>query len=420
MSREPTLWPLLTPFERSGDDSFCAVSARGVRVTFADGTERLCGTSGLWNVNLGYGNEAIADAACRALRDASYLTVWGFENTYARNAADALIGLARNHAYARVLFSTSGGAANDAAMKIARHFHTLTGLGNRRFILGLRGGYHGLTFGAFALSDVSLGREIYCVDRRFVGHVPTEDPGVLERVLKEIGNSVAAIFVEPVIGNGTIPLSDSFISTLFSKREEYGYLVIADEIATGFGRAAPAFFASDLWPAAPDVLLTAKGMTNGTQAASAVLVSHSVFEAFRSRNALLGHAETQAGTPVVCASILATIEEMNRLNALTAGERLARNLSEALRALVGKVPLVVGTRGKGCMQSLLLGWTDGSPLTPPEVDTVVEAIRLAGALIHPGPNSIQLLPALVYTPEDLRLLLACVCDGLARCASSRT
>lgn len=78
------LWPSMLPPEHQGRDDLCAVSARGVRVRYADGRELLCGTSGLWNVNLGYGNPVIAGAVADALRDASYLSVYQYENAYAR------------------------------------------------------------------------------------------------------------------------------------------------------------------------------------------------------------------------------------------------------------------------------------------------------------------------------------------------
>jgi adenosylmethionine-8-amino-7-oxononanoate aminotransferase len=418
MTTETALWPLLTPFAQHGDDAFCAVSAEGVRVRFADGTEKLCGTSGLWNVNLGYGNAAVAEAAARALREASYLTVWGFENRWARSAADALVGLAGRETYARVVFATSGGSANDAAMKLARHWQALRDRGGRKIVLGLKGGYHGLTFGAFALSDVALGKAMYGVDRTSVGHVPA-DPAALRAVLREIGGRIAAIVVEPVIGKGAIPLSTEFLHAIFEGRQEHDYLVVADEITTGFGRVGPHVFASRTWPAQPDVLLTGKAMTNGTQAASALLISHRVFEAFQRRGALFAHAETQAGTPVVAASVLATVAEMERLSALALGERLSRALDGALRALVGRTPLVVGTRGAGCMRSLTLSWPDGSELSAADVDAAVEAVRRAGALVHPGPSCLLLLPALIYTTENIDQLLACISEGVSRLSALR-
>jgi adenosylmethionine-8-amino-7-oxononanoate aminotransferase len=411
-SKPKHLWPLMLPPEQHGLDELCSVSAQGVRVKFADGRERLCGTSGLWNTNLGYGNPAIAQAAADAIRDASYLSVWGYENSYARRAATGLVELAGSNHYARVMFSTSGGAANDMAMKLARHFHVIRGQGSRKIILGLHGGFHGLTFGAFALTTAKLGQKMYGVDRRLVGHIQPNDPAELATVLTRAGDRIAAVVVEPVIGTAAVPLHDEYVAELLRCRREYGFLIVADEVTTGFGRVGGAFFATQLWPEPPDILITAKGLTNGTQAASALIVAHTLAEAFTTSNSILGHAETQAGTPVVCATILATIAEMRRLNAVTRCDELSARLDVELSRMVGDVPLVSATTGKGCLRSLRLSNEDGTPLAQTEVPAVIAAIRDAGALVHPGPSCIQLLPALIYSDSDLGELLNYVKAGL--------
>ena len=412
MARLNPLWPLMMPVDEQGLDSLCAVSANGVRVTFANGRTLLCGTSGLWNSNLGYGNPAIAEAAGRALTNASYLPIWGFEHAYARNAAAALIELAGAEAFARVIFSTSGGAANDTAMKLVRHYHALQDDFDRRFILGLRGGFHGMTFGAFALTSAQLGQRLYGVDRRLVGHVQPNCADQLEDLLGRIGMQVAAIVVEPVIGTGAIPLDAEFIEALLKARREYRLLLVADEIATGFGRIGPGMFATAAWPEPPDVLIVAKGMTNGTQAASAILVSQAIAAAFMRDDVLFGHAETQAGTPVVGASILATIAEFSRLDALAKGAALSNDLDAALTRLELEIPLVVGRSGAGCLRAVRLGWPDGSPLAAGDIDAIVVRIREVGALVHPGPSCIQIIPALVYSPEELSELIDCVAKGI--------
>lgn len=416
MTNKPRhLWPLMLPPEQHGLDELCAVSAQGVRVKFADGSERMCGTSGLWNTNLGYGNPVIAQAAADALRDASYLSVWGYENSYARQAAAELIEVAGSNHYARVLFSTSGGAANDMAMKLARHFHVIQGQNGRKIILGLHGGFHGLTFGAFALTSAKLGQQMYGVDRRLVGHIQPNDPDELAAVLARVGDRVAAIVVEPVVGTAAVPLDEQYVAELLRGRREYGFLIVADEVTTGFGRIGGSLFATQLWPEPPDVIITAKGLTNGTQAASALIVSSAVAEAFTSSNSILGHAETQAGTPVVCASIIATIAEMRRLNAVTRSSALSARLDVELSGMVGEVPLVSATTGKGCLRALRLS-RGGTPLEQSEIPTVVAAIRAAGALVHPGPSCVQLLPALIYSDPDLDELLNRVKAGLANYA----
>ena len=139
-------WEFLIPPSGFGAVGRTAVSAHGTRVSFADGTQLLCGTSGLWNVNLGYGHPRIADAVARAFREASYLTLFRYGHEPAEQAAAALVDSAGADHFARVLFSTSGSAANDVVMKLARHYWMILGEPQRRVVVGLSGSYHGLTY----------------------------------------------------------------------------------------------------------------------------------------------------------------------------------------------------------------------------------------------------------------------------------
>lgn len=411
------LWPALLPPSQHGLDDRCLESAQGVHLTLRSGRQLLCGTSGLWNVNLGYGNEAIADAVARALREASYLGVFRYENTLAREAAAALVEVAGPDHYSRVLFSTSGGAANDMVMKVARQHHALRGDGRRRLVVGLRHSFHGLTFGSFALTGDDLDQRTYGVDRSLVRHVEANDVAGLERLMDRFGDQVAAVVVEPMLGTGAVPLDAAYLDALADLRERHGYLLVADEVATGFGRLG-AMFASHAWTRQPDVLVTSKGLTNGTTAAAAVLVTEAVAEPFVTADAVLAHAETQAGTATTAAAVLATIDEMRRLDAVARACRVGEWLDEAVDGLVAGDPRVSGASGVGCFRALRLRTGDGAELPQHEVGPVVDAIRAAGAVVHPGPNGIQLVPALVYTEEQVHELAGCVTEGLARYATS--
>jgi hypothetical protein len=299
------------------------------------------------------------------------------------------------------------------AMKLVRHFHVIQGHNERKIILGLRGGFHGLTFGAFALTTAKLGQQMYGVDRRLVGHIQPNDPAELAIILNRIGDRVAAIVVEPVIGTAAVPLDQQYVAELLRYREEYGFLLVADEVTTGFGRIGGTVFATQRWPEPPDVLITAKGLTNGTQAASALIVSKTVAEAFMTSGSILGHAETQAGTPIVCATIVATVAEMRRLNAVYRSSELSARLDLELSRMVDSVPFVNATTGMGCLRSLRLSDNDGTPLDQAKIPVIVAAIRDAGAIVHPGPSCIQILPALIYSDADLEELLHSVKVGLA-------
>ncbi|WP_424921716.1 daptide-type RiPP biosynthesis aminotransferase [Streptomyces sp. wa1] len=413
MTHQPNaLWPLMLPVEWQGDDDYCTVSARGVRLTFSDGQEVLCGTSGLWNCVLGYGNEAIAHAVYEALRDASYLSVYRYENVYARRAAEALREVAGSEHFGRVLFSTSGGAANDLVMKVVRHYFALRDEHARKGIVGLDGGWHGLTYGAAALTGVDLGHRVYGIDRRLVTHVRPNESEELETLLDKHRGRIAAVVVEPVLGTPALELSDAYMADLLRLRREHGFLLVADEVTTGFWRVGP-FFASQAWPEPPDILVTSKGLTNGTMAASAVIVSHDVAHAFVHAGAVLGHGETQAGTPAAAAAVLATLDEMRRLDGASLSTALSGRLDAELDALVDEVDQVSSTSGRGCLRAIMLRH-HGAPISDAEVTALVAAIRKEGALVHPGPSCVQILPALVYSPEDTSSLFNSIRAGIKR------
>lgn len=409
----------MVPYMAQGRSDLCLKAAYGTRVRLADGRELLCGTSGLWNVNLGYGNEAVAEATARALRDASYLGSWGYENVYSRAAAEAIVQIVGLGDSARVLFSTSGVAANHLAMKVARHYPVLKGAPDRRLILRLCDGFHGMAFGAFALTDGRLGQETYRVDRRSVGHLPANAVEAVNKVTTELGNRIAAVVVEPVIGNAAVPLDPAFVSALLDQRDRVGFLSIADEISTGFGRIGPNAYATQSWERAPDIVITGEALTNGTQAASAVVVSGTVADPFRSDAVLLGHAETQAGKAVAAAAILSTIEETRRLDSIERGAVVSARLDETLGAMPETVPLVTGASGKGCLRAIRLADEEGAPLSRQEIPAVIDAIPEAGATVHPGPGCVQLLPALVYAMANLENLLSRVAAGITNHSARR-
>src|SRR5690625_4919487 len=127
------LWPLFVPPRDHDRLDLRLAAASGVRVRLADGRELIDGASGLWNVNLGYGNPRITDAVAEAMRDASYLTTFRYSNTWAEHAATVLCERA-GQSLNRAIFSTSGGAAVDLTMKLTRHVAALRGEPGRKLV----------------------------------------------------------------------------------------------------------------------------------------------------------------------------------------------------------------------------------------------------------------------------------------------
>ena len=201
------------------------------------------------------------------------------------------------------------------------------------------------------------------------------------------------------------------MSALLRFRDEHGFLVVADEVATGFGRVN-SWFVSDEWASAPDVIVTSKGLTNGTSACAALLVGRRISSVFDATESVFVHGETQAGTPATCAAILSTIDEMKRLDHEGLTRKVSAGLDEVI-ARLGSFRFVSGTAGRGCMRAVKLAAADGQPLPADDVMAVVSRIHQAGAIVQPGPGRIQLLPALVYTPENFEELYSAIHAGLS-------
>ncbi|MFF1278938.1 MULTISPECIES: daptide-type RiPP biosynthesis aminotransferase [Streptomyces] len=412
------VWDLLLPPSEHGTPERHVVRAHGHRLTFADGADVLDATCGLWNANLGYGNEVIARAVAEATAEASYMGTFRRSHDYARDAARALIEAAGADRYARVLFSTSGSSANDVAMKISRQYASLRGEDDRKLVVGLHGSYHGQTYGGFALSGEDFQKPMYGADTSLIRHVGHDDPQELTALMRACGSRVAAVVVEPVLGSGSLALGTDMIKALVTLRHEYGFLLVCDEVAAGFGRTGT-LFASELWPESPDLLLTSKGLTNGTCAASAVLAAHRVWEEFARHDATLIHGETQAGTPASCAAILATLQQIEELDALNTARRNGRLMAEGLAGIVARSELAAEATGTGCFQALHLRTHTGAPFWQPHVMQMIDAVRARGVLVYPGPSSLQVFPALTWSEEEVATCLRALEDGLGDFAAAR-
>ncbi|WP_207387025.1 daptide-type RiPP biosynthesis aminotransferase [Frankia sp. Cppng1_Ct_nod] len=409
----PPLWELLTPPSRFADPSRTAVAASGIHLFMADGRRLLCGTSRLWNVNFGYGRPELRDAVAAALDKASYLTLFRYGNEPAVRAARALLDATDSGIFGSVIFSTSGSAANDLTMKLVRQWSRLRGQRTRKVVVGLRGSYHGLTYGAHGLTGEDLDQDLYGVDRRLLRHVDPHDPAALTDLCEREGDRICAIVIEPVLGTGAIEVPTAFIDEAGRLADEHGFLVVADEVATGFYRTGP-FVASSLWTRRPDVLLLSKGLTNGTCAAAAVLVSHQICEVFERHDAVFVHGETQAGTPPTAAAIETVLDLAAWARESAAPVHVAGWLDASLHGLVSAAPSRLTLTGRGCFRGVVVRDQYDQLLDPGQIAALVGYVREAGAVVHPGLGGVQLVPALVYEADGIRQLTAALSAGLDR------
>lgn len=405
------VWPSLQPLLASNDKASCVVAASGHRITFANGDDVLCATSGLWNVNLGYGNVVIADAVKGALLECSYSSLFRQWNEPAEKAATALLEVAGANKFSRVIFSTSGSAANDLVMKLVRQTQNIRRLPQKQLIVALRGSYHGLTYGSFSLTGEDLGQRLYGVDQKLIRHIGHNSVDELSQLMSLQGDRIAAVIIEPVLGTGAHPVPHDLIEALFSYRDQYGFLVVADEVATGFGRTGP-MFASSEWTQSPDILVSSKGLTNGTCAAAAVLTSGAIADDFTTSGSTFTHGETQAGTPATAAAILATLAEFKRTEALTHAIRVSKKIDSSLKGIKASNDFISEYRGVGCFRAIEVLGMDEKPISGGQIKRLVSSIRREGANVYPGPSGIQIIPSLLYSNEEVDILFAAISAGL--------
>ena len=217
--------------------------------------------------------------------------------------------------------------------------------------------------------------------------------------------------VEPLSGPGTIPLSDEFLAVLAESRERHGFVLVADEVATGFARTGP-MFATQEWPVPPDLLIMSKALTNGTCAAAAIAVSDEVARDFDARDAVLMHAETQAGTAITCAAIIATLSRLQSIDAESCVRALESELVEGLDDVVQDVPGAAPHNSRGAFHTLSLVDSRGESSQQSLVCEVVDFVRREGVVVHPGLHGIQIVPGYLYTVSDSVELFGAIRRGL--------
>ncbi|GAA1755826.1 MULTISPECIES: aspartate aminotransferase family protein [Streptomonospora] len=402
------LWHPMTPMAAYLKAPVTIAGGSGARLYDDEGTEYLSANAGLWNIHCGFDEPRIQEAVREQLEVLTYSTLFRFAHEPALRLARRLVDIAPAPGLTRVFYGTSGASGVDAALKLARRYQRLTGRGERTAVGALADSYHGTLYGALSVTGEDLDQDEYGVDRSAVVHVPTPldaatAAAALER-LDEAADGLAAVIVEPILGSAgvLVPHPDFFrgLSELCRSRD---ILLIADEVATGFGRTGT-MFCSEQFGLEPDAVVLSKGINSGYLPLSAVLVHERVWAAFQEREAALLTGETQAGNPLACAAALATLDVIEEDKLVPRAARLGAELSAALSEVL---PRARGQAREPVGRGLMLGvHLEGSGTGPgmDEVSMVVERFRSLGVIVHPSERGFALLPPLVVTEDDVRTI----------------
>ena len=407
--------------------------ASGMYYKTPDGERVLDGCAGLWCVNLGHGRVEIADAVHRQLMTLDYAPNFQMGHPLVFEFAQALTKIAPPN-LDRIFFTNSGSESVDTALKIAMAYHRARGEGQRVRLIGRERGYHGVGFGGLSVGGLVNNRRTFAT-LPAVSHLPhtwdvernafskgmpahgAEKADELERLVALHGaETIAAVIVEPVAGStGVLPPPLGYLKRLRELCDKHGILLIFDEVITGFGRLGAPFAAQALG-VVPDIMTTAKGLTNAAIPMGAVFVDRRVHDAIvQGPEAAIEffHGFTYSGHPAACAAGMACLDIYLGEGIFERVAKLAPVWEEALHSLRGK-PHVTDIRNLGLMGALDLAPRPGTPGA--RGYEVLNLCLKAGLLVRYTGDTIALSPPLIVSEDEIGKIveiLGCVLDEVA-------
>jgi len=409
--------------------------AEGMYYTSDDNRQILDGTAGLWCVNAGHGRREIADAVGRQLSTMDYAPSFQMGHPIAFEFAERLAAFAPGGPGAgldRVFFTGSGSESVDTALKIAIAYQRAIGQGTRTRLIGRERGYHGVGFGGISVGGILSNRRVFPqlpgADHLRHTHDPVRNAFVkgqpehgveladdLERLVALHGaETIAAVIVEPVAGStGILIPPKGYLERLRAICDRHGILLIFDEVITGFGRlGAP--FAVDYFGVVPDLVTTAKGLTNGAIPMGAVFASRKVHDALMQgpeSQIELFHGYTYSGHPAACAAGLATLSIYREEGLLTRASEIEAYWHDAAHSLKG-LPNVIDIRTIGMIAGIELESRAGAPGSR-AYDAFVDCFE-RGLLIRVTGDIIALSPPLIIETSQIDAIIETLSDALKR------
>lgn len=428
---------LVHPHQSKADtERTVIVSGTGCTVRDTRGRDFLdVSGAGNWACQIGYGRTEVVEAGAEQLRDLAYFSgFFGFSNDKSVRLAERLAALAPDDMN-RVFFTGSGSEGVETAIKAARLYHHHRGEPDRTWIISRSLAYHGATYGSgtttgFPPMQEGVGPNLphvakvsppypYRAEEMYGGEDPTDFLiRELETTIQELGpGRVAAMIGEPVMGGGGIlvPPAD-YWPRVRELLNQHGILLIADEVVTAFGRTG-AWLDSPGRGMAPDIIVTAKGLTSGYAPLGAVLFRDTVAETAAADYFFHGH--TYSAHPTCCAVALANLEVLEKEGLIDQAHLVAEWFREDLPALL-ELPMVGDIRIEGATAGieLVAGPNDRTPVM---AGAVTAEMRHAHRIIlrEYGPT-VVLSPPLVISREEVRRTTEALSDVISRLRSDGT
>ena len=350
-----------------------AVGGEGCYLIDSNGKRYLDGSGGAAVSCLGHGDAEVTEAIKQQLDKVAFAHTGFLTSEPAEELADLLIGHAPE-GIEKAYFVSGGSEAVEAALKLARQYHIENGQPSRHRVISRRQSYHGNTLGALAVGGNEWRRKPFsppmietshiapCFEYR--GRLETETTAEygqrvaneLETEIQRLGpETVMAFIAEPVVGAtaGAVPAVEGYFKRIREICDQYGVLLILDEVMCGMGRTGT-LFASEHDDVRPDIICIAKGLGGGYQPIGAMLCSATIFEAIENGSGFFQHGHTYLAHPTACAAGLAVLKAILDRGLVPRVNEMGEKLQDALTLTFGQHPHVGDIRARGLFQAIEL------------------------------------------------------------------
>ncbi len=408
------------------------VAAKDMHYVTDDGRKVLDGAAGLWCVNAGHCRPRIVEAVQKQVATLDYSPAFQMGHPDAFRVAERVAALTPGD-LDHVFYCNSGSEGVDTALKIALAYHRARGEGQRNVLIGRERGYHGAGFGGISVGGIpanrkAFGNMLFRVDHMAHTHNLQENafsrgqPAWGAHLADELENriiplhdagNIAAVIVEPLAGStGVLVPPKGYLERLRQICDKYGLLLIFDEVITGFGRTGPCFAANAV-DVVPDMMIIAKGLTNGTVPMGAVVVRRDIYDTVTTSAppgmVELFHGYTYSGHPLATAAAMASLDTYEEEGLFQRAQELAPYFEQAVQSL-RELPHVIDVRNMGMVAGIELESRPGAP-TARAFEAFLKCYE-DGALIRTTGDIIALSPPLIISKAQIDELIGIIAQAL--------